>query len=38
VSERASDYCLYANSAIVQLYYGENELISNGMMMKSALY
>ena len=27
-----------ANSAIVQLYHGENKLIINEMMMKSALY
>ena len=27
-----------ANSAISQLYHGENKLIFNEMMMKSALY
>jgi hypothetical protein len=27
-----------ANPAIFQLYYGENKLIFNGMMMTSALY
>jgi hypothetical protein len=27
-----------ANSAIFQLYYGENKLIINEMMMKSALF
>jgi hypothetical protein len=27
-----------ANSAIVQLYYGENKLILNEMMMRFALY
>ena len=27
-----------ANSAIFQLYHGENKLIFNEMMMKSALY
>ena len=27
-----------ANSAIIQLYYGENKLIINEMMMKSASY
>jgi hypothetical protein len=26
------------NAAIFQLYHGENKLIFNGMMMKSALY
>jgi len=29
---------LNAISAIVQLYHGENKLIFNDMMMKSALY
>ena len=28
----------YANSAIFQLYHGENKLIFNEMMMRSALY
>jgi len=27
-----------ANSGIVQLYYGENKLIFNEMMMRSALF
>ena len=27
-----------ANSAIFQLYHGENKLIFNGMKMRSALY
>jgi len=27
----------YANSAIFQLYHGENKLIFNDMMMRSAL-
>jgi ribosome-interacting GTPase 1 len=38
-------YCLYcsvivcdANSAIFQLYHGENKLTFNEMMMRSALY
>ena len=29
---------VYANSAIFQLYHGENKLIFNEMMMRSALY
>jgi len=29
---------LSANSAIIQLYHGENKLIVNEIMMKSALY
>jgi hypothetical protein len=34
-----SEWLLYnANSAIFQLYHGENELIFNEMMMTSALY
>jgi hypothetical protein len=28
----------YANSAIFQLYYGENKLTVNEMMIRSALY
>jgi hypothetical protein len=28
----------YANSAIFQLYHGENKLILNDMIMRSALY
>jgi hypothetical protein len=35
VSERASDCCLTPNSAIFQLYHGENKLIFNDMMMRS---
>jgi len=34
-----SEYLLFnANSAIFQLYHGDNKLIFNEMMMKSALY
>jgi hypothetical protein len=41
ISERVSDHewlLFYTNSAIVQLYHGENKLIFNEMMMRSALY
>ena len=35
----ASEWLLFnANSAIFQLYYGENLLIINAMMMRSALF
>jgi len=35
----ASEWLLFnANSAIFQLYHGENKLIFNEMMMRSALY
>jgi hypothetical protein len=34
-----SEWLLFnANSAIFQLYYGENKLVINEMMMKSALF
>ena len=34
-----SEWFLFnTNSAILQLYHGENKLIFNEMMMKSALY
>ena len=34
-----SEWLLFnANSAIFQLYYGEKKLISNEMMMRSALF
>jgi hypothetical protein len=34
-----SEWLLFnANSAIFQLYHGENKLIFNEMMMRSALY
>jgi len=34
-----SEWLLFnANSAIFQLYHGENKLIINEMMMRSALY
>jgi hypothetical protein len=34
-----SEWLLFnANSAIFQLYYGENKLIFNEMIMKSALF
>ena len=37
--EWASEWLLFnANSAIFQLYHGENNLIFNEMMMRSALY
>ena len=35
--ERVSDCCFNANSAIFQLYHGENKLIFNEMV-RSALY
>ena len=36
---RVSEWLLFnANSAIFQLYHGQNKLISNEMMMRSALY
>ena len=39
VSEWVSEWVLInANSAIFQLYHGENKLIFNEMMMRSALY
>jgi DNA-directed RNA polymerase specialized sigma54-like protein len=39
VSELVSEWLLSnANSAIFQLYHGENKLIFNEMMIKSALY
>jgi hypothetical protein len=39
VSEWVSEWLLFnANSAIFQLYHGENKLIFNEMMMRSALY
>ena len=39
VSEWVSEWLLFnANSAIFQLYHGENKLIFNDMMMRSALY
>jgi hypothetical protein len=39
VSEWVSDWSLFnANSAIFQLYYGENKLIFNEAMVISALY
>jgi hypothetical protein len=38
-NERGSEWLLFnANSAIVQLYHGENKLIVNEMMMRAALY
>jgi hypothetical protein len=38
-SEWVSECLLFIdNSAIFQLYYGENKLIFNEMMMRSALY
>jgi len=33
-----SDCCLTPNSAIFQLYHGENKIIFNKMIMRSALY
>jgi hypothetical protein len=33
-----SDCCLTPNAAIFQLYHGENRLIVNEMMIRSALY
>jgi hypothetical protein len=37
--DRVSEWLLFnANSAIFQLYYGENKLIINEMMMISALF
>jgi hypothetical protein len=39
VSEWVSEWVLFnANSAIFQLYHGENKLIFNEMMMRSAVY
>ena len=39
VSEWVSEWLLFnANAAIFQLYHGENKLIFNEMMMRSALY
>jgi hypothetical protein len=39
VTKRVSECLLFnANSATVQLYQGENKLIFNEMMMRSALY
>ena len=35
---RVSDLLFKANSAIVQLYHGENKLIFNEMMMTSTLF
>ena len=36
---RVSEWLLFnTNSAIFQLYHGENKLIVNEMMMKSALF
>ena len=36
---KVSEWLLFnANSAIFQLYHGENKLIFNEMMMRSALY
>jgi hypothetical protein len=32
------DCCLTCNTAIFQLYHGENKLIFNEMMVRSALY
>jgi hypothetical protein len=38
-NEWVSEWLLFnANSAIVQLYHGENKLIFNEMMMRSALF
>jgi hypothetical protein len=33
-----SDCCLTPNQQFFQLYYGENKLMFNEMVMKSALY
>jgi hypothetical protein len=39
VCEWVSEWLLFnANSAIIQLYHGENKLIYNEMIMKSSLY
>ena len=39
ISERVSEWLLLsANSAIVQLYHGENKLIFNDMMVRSTVY
>ena len=35
---RVSDLLFKANSAIFQLYHGENKLIFNEMMMRSTLF
>ena len=35
---RVSELLFNTNSAIFQLYHGENKLIFNDMMMRSALY
>jgi hypothetical protein len=39
IKKRVSEWLLFnANSAIFQLYHGENKLIFNEMMMRSAMY
>ena len=39
LNEWVSEWLLFnANSSIFQLYHGENKLIFNEMMMRSALY
>jgi hypothetical protein len=37
-SERVSDCCLTLTQAIFQLYHGENKLMLNEIMMRSALF
>ena len=38
LEERVSDCCLTPNSAICQLYHGENKLIFNEMVMRPAFF
>ena len=38
VNEWANDFCLTPIQKFFQLYYGENKLIFNEMIMRSALY
>jgi hypothetical protein len=38
IRESVSDCCLTSTQQFVQLYHGEIKLISNEMMMRSALY
>ena len=37
-NERMSEWLFISNTAVVQLYHGENKLIFNEMMMMSALF